>query len=165
MGARHRVGIGLSYRPARLHELAELMHWNRFLGSINVQKYGLSGQLYSLAETPQPPTPAFGLIYGGAIGQPRLDDISLWPLFPDKPAHCVFCNFVFLYQILLRFLIVFFLYFIVNIFMIIFFLILAFLDSSLPCMFRSFHRFCCFFSVSLFYSPTLLLYLPFLRLF
>jgi hypothetical protein len=36
MGARHRVGIGLSYRPARLHRLAELMPWNRFLGSINV---------------------------------------------------------------------------------------------------------------------------------
>jgi hypothetical protein len=32
-------------------------------------------QLFSLAETPQPPppphTPAFGLIYEGAIGQPR----------------------------------------------------------------------------------------------
>ncbi len=29
-------------------------------------------QLYSLAETPQlPPSPAFGLIYEGAIGQPR----------------------------------------------------------------------------------------------
>jgi hypothetical protein len=36
MGARHRVGIRLSYRPARLHRLAELMPWNRFLGSINV---------------------------------------------------------------------------------------------------------------------------------
>ncbi len=36
MGARHRVGIGLSYRPARLHRLAELMSLNRFLGSINV---------------------------------------------------------------------------------------------------------------------------------
>ncbi len=36
MGARHRVGIGLSYRPARLHGLAELMPWNRFLSSINV---------------------------------------------------------------------------------------------------------------------------------
>jgi hypothetical protein len=41
MGARHRVGIGLSYRPARLYRLAELMPWNRFLGSINVYKYGL----------------------------------------------------------------------------------------------------------------------------
>ncbi len=36
MGARHRVGIGLSYRPARLHRLAELMPWHRFLGSIKV---------------------------------------------------------------------------------------------------------------------------------
>jgi hypothetical protein len=41
MGARQRVGIGISYRPARLHRLAELMPWNRFLGSINVLKYGL----------------------------------------------------------------------------------------------------------------------------
>ncbi len=36
MGARIRVGIGLSYRPARLHRLAEFIPWNRFLGSINV---------------------------------------------------------------------------------------------------------------------------------
>ncbi len=36
MGARNRVGIGLSYRPARLHRLAELIPWNRILGSINV---------------------------------------------------------------------------------------------------------------------------------
>ncbi len=36
MGARNRGGIGLSYRPARLHRLAEFIPWNRFLGSINV---------------------------------------------------------------------------------------------------------------------------------
>ncbi len=36
MGARNRVGIGLSYRPARLHSLAELVPWNRFLGSFKV---------------------------------------------------------------------------------------------------------------------------------
>jgi hypothetical protein len=36
MGARHRVGIGLLYRPARLHRLAEFIPWNRCLGSINV---------------------------------------------------------------------------------------------------------------------------------
>jgi hypothetical protein len=36
MGARHRLGIGLSYRTARLHRLAELMPWHRFLGSIKV---------------------------------------------------------------------------------------------------------------------------------
>jgi hypothetical protein len=34
MGARNRVGIGLSDRPARLHSLAELVPWNRFLGSL-----------------------------------------------------------------------------------------------------------------------------------
>ncbi len=29
MGARNRVGMELSYRrPARLHRLAELVHWN-----------------------------------------------------------------------------------------------------------------------------------------
>ncbi len=36
MGARNRVGIGLPYRPARLHSLAELVPWNRFLGSLKV---------------------------------------------------------------------------------------------------------------------------------
>ena len=36
VGARNRVGIGLSYRPARPHRLAELIPLNRFLGSLNV---------------------------------------------------------------------------------------------------------------------------------
>ncbi len=36
MGARNRGGIGFSYRPARLHRLAEFIPWNRFLGSLNV---------------------------------------------------------------------------------------------------------------------------------
>jgi hypothetical protein len=36
MGARNRVGIGLSYRPTRLHRLAELITWNQFLGSFKV---------------------------------------------------------------------------------------------------------------------------------
>ncbi len=40
MGARNRGGIGLSYRPARLHRLAEFIPWNRFLGTRNVSKYG-----------------------------------------------------------------------------------------------------------------------------
>jgi hypothetical protein len=35
-GPRTQVGIGLSYRPARLHRLAELVPWNRFLGSLKV---------------------------------------------------------------------------------------------------------------------------------
>jgi hypothetical protein len=41
MGARNRVGIGFSYRPTRLHRLAELIPWNRFLGSFKVKKFGL----------------------------------------------------------------------------------------------------------------------------
>ncbi len=40
MGARNRVGIGLSYRPARLHILAELIQWNRFLGSLKFKNSG-----------------------------------------------------------------------------------------------------------------------------
>jgi hypothetical protein len=42
MGARNRVGIGLSHWPTRLHGLAELIPWNRFLGSLKVKKFGLS---------------------------------------------------------------------------------------------------------------------------
>ncbi len=41
MGARNQVGIELSYRPARLHRLAELVPWSRFLGSLKVKKFGL----------------------------------------------------------------------------------------------------------------------------
>jgi hypothetical protein len=48
MGGRNRVGIGFSYRPAGLHRLAEFIPWNRFLGSINVRKFGLS--IHSLSE-------------------------------------------------------------------------------------------------------------------
>jgi hypothetical protein len=40
MWARNRVGIGLSYRPARLHSLAELVPWNRFLGSLKLKNSG-----------------------------------------------------------------------------------------------------------------------------
>ncbi len=36
MGARNRVGIGLSYRPTRIHRQAKLIPWNRFLGSLKV---------------------------------------------------------------------------------------------------------------------------------
>jgi hypothetical protein len=40
MRARNRAGIGLTYWPAWLHRLSEFIPWNRFLGSINVLKYG-----------------------------------------------------------------------------------------------------------------------------
>jgi hypothetical protein len=36
VGSRNPVGIVLSYRPARLHRLAELIPWNRFLGSLKI---------------------------------------------------------------------------------------------------------------------------------
>jgi hypothetical protein len=38
MGARKRVGIGLSCLPDRLHRQAESMPWNRSLGSLKVLK-------------------------------------------------------------------------------------------------------------------------------
>jgi hypothetical protein len=41
MGARNRVGKGLSYRPFRLHRLVKYIPWNRFLGSLKVSKYRL----------------------------------------------------------------------------------------------------------------------------
>jgi hypothetical protein len=34
MRARHRGGIGFSYRPARLHRLAEFIPWHQFRGPI-----------------------------------------------------------------------------------------------------------------------------------
>jgi hypothetical protein len=33
---KHFIGIGSSYRPVRLHRLAELIHWNQILGSLKV---------------------------------------------------------------------------------------------------------------------------------
>jgi hypothetical protein len=42
MGARNRVGIGLSYRHPTGPRLVESIHWNIFLGSSNVYKFGLS---------------------------------------------------------------------------------------------------------------------------
>ncbi len=47
MGARNWVGIGLSYRPARLYSLEELVSGNRFLGSLKVKKFGLCTTTYS----------------------------------------------------------------------------------------------------------------------
>ncbi len=43
VGERHRVRIGLSYRPARLHRLAQFIPWNRFLGSIKFKNTGSDG--------------------------------------------------------------------------------------------------------------------------
>jgi hypothetical protein len=45
--SRNRVRIGLSYRPARLHSLSELIPWNRFLGFWKVKKISGSGKQFS----------------------------------------------------------------------------------------------------------------------
>ncbi len=56
-------------------------------------------QLYSLAEPPQlPPSPAFGLIYEGAIGQPRRQTTSLCePCFKGSVSSFVFLVWSFFY--------------------------------------------------------------------
>jgi hypothetical protein len=41
MGARNLVAVGLSYWPARLHSLTELVPGNRFLGDLTVEKFWL----------------------------------------------------------------------------------------------------------------------------
>jgi hypothetical protein len=38
MGARNRVGLGLSYRPAKPHRLAKLIPWIRFLRFLSLHK-------------------------------------------------------------------------------------------------------------------------------
>ncbi len=52
MGARNRVGTGLSYRLAGLHRLTELISWNKFLGSKKVLHSGPAvGMLHDLRMT------------------------------------------------------------------------------------------------------------------
>jgi hypothetical protein len=43
--ARNRVGIGLSHWAAKLHILAVLIPWNRFLGSLKFKNSGLGPDL------------------------------------------------------------------------------------------------------------------------
>jgi hypothetical protein len=50
VGARNRVGIGLSYRPARLYSLAELVPCNRFLGPQNFINSGSVQLLYTVKQ-------------------------------------------------------------------------------------------------------------------
>ncbi len=57
MLAKKRVGKGLSYRPARLFRLAELISWNRFLGSLKVYKFEISIEYHALElDPPLPPS-------------------------------------------------------------------------------------------------------------
>ncbi len=46
MGARNRVGVGLSHRSNRLNSLAELIPWNRFLGFLKVKKFGQTRDIF-----------------------------------------------------------------------------------------------------------------------
>ncbi len=47
MGARNRVGIGLSYQPARLQSLVELIHWNQFLGTLKLKSLKIRARGYT----------------------------------------------------------------------------------------------------------------------
>ncbi len=60
MGARNQVGIGLSYQPARLHSLVELVPWNRFLGFLKFKNSG-SGRPRSTPHRTMIESPAFGI--------------------------------------------------------------------------------------------------------
>ncbi len=59
MGAIERIGIGLSYLPARLLRLAKSIPWNQFLGSLKVYKYCLRTVLGSADQQ-------YGELYGSA---------------------------------------------------------------------------------------------------
>jgi hypothetical protein len=56
MGARNRLGVGLPYQPGRLHSLVELVPWNRFLGSLKVQKFGICTLRLNPAIVPRIPS-------------------------------------------------------------------------------------------------------------
>jgi hypothetical protein len=68
MGARNWVGIWLSYQPDRLHSLAELVTWNRFLGSLKVKKFGLCTRLCSSTLPPIAPSLVF-VSWGRILGR------------------------------------------------------------------------------------------------
>jgi hypothetical protein len=59
MGVRNRVGIELSYRPARLQRPAEFTPWNRFLDSIKLKNTG-SGKRLAPGNQPQEHGPLDG---------------------------------------------------------------------------------------------------------
>jgi hypothetical protein len=44
MGARHRGGLGFSYRPARLHRLVEFIPWNQFRAHKHLKVRALAGR-------------------------------------------------------------------------------------------------------------------------
>jgi hypothetical protein len=52
MGARHRVGIGLSYRPAGLHRLADSFVWEVPDPDGMVRTQGIAFPMHSLESIP-----------------------------------------------------------------------------------------------------------------
>jgi hypothetical protein len=48
-------GPDLLDQPARLHKLVESMPWNRFLGSLNVYKFGSGWEEVGIAAAPTTP--------------------------------------------------------------------------------------------------------------
>ncbi len=83
MGARNRIGIGLSYRPDRLHRLAELIPWNRFLGSFKVEKFGLRNEPRTVA--------TLALIARRSHHSARSHPFSLWITFKGGKKRCKYC--------------------------------------------------------------------------
>jgi hypothetical protein len=72
MGARNRVGIGLSYWPARLHRLAELIPG--LLKSLKIRAHK--------ADPPPPPNAVFYVcpdLNGGMLLVRRLVPLIHWP--------------------------------------------------------------------------------------
>jgi hypothetical protein len=57
----------LSYRPARLHRIAESIPWNRFLGSINISKYGLCTASFAAPWSHGKDDIYVILVYGGVV--------------------------------------------------------------------------------------------------
>jgi hypothetical protein len=68
MGVKNQIGIGLSYRPARLHRLTESIPWNRFLGYLNVYKFGLWLRLTKKIRDFQPCSTGMEIFKGTVIG-------------------------------------------------------------------------------------------------
>ncbi len=77
----------LTFLPARQHRPAEWIPWNRFLGSLNVYKYGLRSQL-AISEPPPPPhTHTHTILVQGQVDRGLSDCcISFWPKYLWMPA-------------------------------------------------------------------------------
>ncbi len=73
--ARNQVGIELSYRPARLHRLADWIPWNLFLGSLKFKNIVSGGPVR------QP--------YSYSVPSPHTVDCSVLKNYPQRKGMCV----------------------------------------------------------------------------